>query len=90
MSALRISAELLCTDVGELCNSIIYVSRRVCVTLFVMSEYDDGDFDRTEDRELMRFLKQTTFALQKCTVSRALACFGHQDKRSSGAALNTQ
>jgi hypothetical protein len=41
------------------------IATRVFVQLLIISKYYDRDIDRAENRELMRLLEKTTFALEK-------------------------
>jgi len=41
------------------------IARGVFIKLLVLSEDDNGDFNRAQHRQLMRLLEQTAFALKK-------------------------
>lgn len=56
------------TDVGISRQRLANVSRRKLVQLLVVAEDDDGDIDRTQDRQLMCFLEQAAFSLEKSSA----------------------
>jgi hypothetical protein len=47
-------------------NDLVNVARGELIQLLVVAEYDDGDVDRAQYRELMSLLEQAALALQKC------------------------
>ncbi len=49
-------------------NGIMDITGRIVVQLFVVTEDDDSDVDRTQDRELMCLLEEASLALQKCSI----------------------
>ena len=57
------------THILKSANGLVDIARREIIELFIMAENDDGNIHGTEDGELMRFLEQTSFALQKGSKS---------------------
>lgn len=51
--------------IGVSCDEFSHVPRRVLVEFLVVAEDEDSYINRTEDRELVRLLEQTSFPLQK-------------------------
>lgn len=67
------------THILKSANGLVDIARREIIELFIMAENDDGNIHGTEDGELMRFLEQTSFALQKGSKSWHQHCFFSDD-----------
>ena len=73
----------MCADVLEFADGLADIVGGEFVELLIMAEDDDGDFDLTEDGQLVGLLEQAAFALEESSAGSrsvtARSCFGYDE-----------